>query len=870
MDQLARVIVRGGALSRKRLACGALAILALWLVSVPVCADESLERYFDQLRRRGLFSVAETYAFTRLADPKLDPRRRTELVVELSRTYAEHAAFAGPPQQDEFWKKSRDILQDELDRKPASPRSALLRAQQAFVSAVQSDVLYRDAQVQPDDGALHATALRAAAAAVDALKQLVQQNQEALRPTPNRIPKSSASSEVSPASDDLSPFERRSLIQTALLEMGYVLLHRAELRIDAKDRAADVVEAQEAFRQSQQGAAEPRRVARAKLGLAECLRLQKDYGRVREQLTSLAGTDPPLPVDLLDAIDACRVRTWLDEGKPVEAMEFLLGIRHARPQMSGELWFLQLQAVLQLRATAEQKQDQKLAEQLRSEAELVLARVDEHAGGWWSRYCRLLWAREQTREQYGADLDQLVRRARGEYNAGLKDAAATTFGVAVKLAWEKQQTELAVDAGFTRGSILLELQQFDAAAQELSQLVERAPQHSRTPAAHLLAAYSLGRLYDAQKTKSRREAYTAALQAHIQRFPDDLTTGDARFMLGRLEEQRLQATQALPLYLAILVDHPRGIEATASAARCYQTIITRLKQQDREWQPLQREACDTIAARLHNLSADAATWSIHQVESVLGLVRLSLLSSPPDYRFTDRYLELLQRALASHRSTDDTGWKTLSQQTLPLRLLALAGTGRSEMARTLLTQLPGDDPQRLWAVVRGLDQLSTGDPAGSIVELTELCVAAVARLEPLRDRLSPTEQLDFDLARVRAYVLTGRVEPGLPVAQQLATASAKDKERQLALATVLQQSSSVEAQKLARTCWRRVENMSPPGSMEWFQARLEIIRGTLTLGERHDAAKLFKVTQLLYPLPDSESIRERMAALEKDLSAPPK
>jgi len=824
--------------------------MSLWCIvslAPSLRADSSLERYFEQLRRRGLFSVAETYAFTRLSDPMLQPRLRTELVIELSRTYAEHAAFAGPAQQDEFWQKARNVLQTELERVPPPPRSALLRAQQTFVSGVQAEVLFRDAVAQPDDTSLNAAARRAADAAVKALQQLVREYQETSRTT----------------GDDLAPFERRSLVQSAQLELGYVLLHRAELQNDGKDRAADLVEAEQAFRQSLVGASEARRTGRARLGLAEYVRLQKDYARARELLTALAGTDPPPPADLLDAIDAARVRTWLDEGLPVEAAEFLLGLRQSRPQLSGELWFLQLQTILQLRAVAEQKQDRRLAEQLRSEAELVLLRVDEHAGGWWSRYCRLLWAREQTREQYGADLDQLVRRARGEYNAGLKDAAAATFGTAAKLAWEKKQIELAIDSSFTRGSILLELQQFDAAAQELTHLAERSPQHSRAPAAHLLAAYALGRSYDAQKTRSRREAYTAALQTHIERYPNDPTAGDARFMLARLEEQRLQATVALPLYLAVGVDHPRGAEATAAAARCYLTIVTRLKQQHREWQLLQREACDAIAARLQSLSADATTWSLHQAEGVLGLVRLSLLSSPPDYRFADRYLELLQRSIASRRTPNEATWNALAQQMLPLRLLALAGTGRSELARTLLAQLPDDDPQPLWAVVRGLDQLSTGDPAGNIVELTELCVAAVARLEPMREQLAAAERLDFDQARVRAYVLTGRLQPGLPIAEQLANATSKDKERQFVLATVLQQSSSVAAQTLARTCWRRVEGLSPPGSSEWFHARLEIIRISLALGERDEAAKLLKVTQLLYPLPDNAAVQAQWQSLEK-------
>jgi hypothetical protein len=145
----------------------------------------------------------------------------------------------------------------------------------------------------------------------------------------------------------------------------------------------------------------------------------------------------------------------------------------------------------------------------------------------------------------------------------------------------------------------------------------------------------------------------------------------------------------------------------------------------------------------------------------------------------------------------------------------------------------------------------------------------VGRLEPLRERLSAAERWEFDLARVRAYVGTGRLEQGLPVAQEMATSSAKDLDRQRTLATVLQSSSSAEAQKLARACWRRVEDGTPPGSPEWLIARAEVIRCFLALGERKDAQTLLTATKLLHPESDNAAIRQRFAALEKELRSAP-
>jgi TolA-binding protein len=818
-----------------------------------VHADESLERYFEQLRRRGLFAVAETYAFTRLADPQLDAERRTELVIELARTHADHAAFAGPQQQDEFWQKARSLLTDELAKRP--PRAEALRAQLAFVAAVQADVIGREALLLPEEPLLQTAARQAADAAITALEATAKQLEESLR-----------GGKTNPG--DLPPHERRNLLQAAQLEMGNVYRLRAALTTkDAEARGNDLSEAEQAYRKSLQGAWEIRKLGRAKLGLAECARLKREFAAAREMLTALTGHDPPMPGELLDAVDACRVRIFLDEDKPLDAGEFLLGLRQARPQLSGELWLLQLQTVLQLRAAAEQQQDKALAEQLRSEAELVLQRVDEHAGGLWSRSCRVLWSREQARMQYGADLDQLVRQARAEYAAGNAAAAASAFQQAAQLARERGQTELFVDLSYTRGSILLESKEFEPAAKELQELVDRAPQHPRAAGAHVLAAYALGRLYDAQKTKARREAYTAALQSHLERFADSPTAGDARFMLARLEEQRLQTSQALPLYLAIPPDHPRGWEATAAAAACFQTVLTRMKQQRLDWPPLQREARETISARLRSLPADPAAWSLLQAECQLALTRLVLHSVPPDYATADGQLETLQRAVATHRGDDAASWQPLAQQVLPLRLLALAGTNRSELARTLLSQLPENEPLRLWAVVQGLDQLSAAQATGHVVELTELCVAAVARLEPLREKLPAGVQWDFDLARVRAGFQSGRVEQGVTVAKLAAQSAGKDLSRHRALATLLQQFPQPDAQKLARNGWKRVESAVIAGSSDWFVARSEVIRCCLALGETKDAVSLLAVTKLLFPESEDEAIRARYVALEKDVTA---
>lgn len=830
------------------------AAVLVWVLGTATVlpADEQLERYFHQLRVRGLFSVAEAYAYKRLSDPHLAPEQRTALVLELSRTYADHAAMTGPQQRDALWDKARRLIEDELQQHPQAPQAELLRVQQVMVTAVRSNVLAREALLQPDETQLTATAHRAASQTIEELHKLLEQTNLTTKET----------------SGELTPLQRRAVSQSVLLELGQAYLRRAELTRDQpRERAADVHEAELAFRRVLALPGDLRRSNQAKLGLIECIRLQRDFDRAREMLTTLAGQEPPLSPDLQDALDAARVRTWLDENRAADALEFLRGVRQARPQLSGELWLLQLQALLQLRMFAEQQGDLSLAADLRAEAQLTLQRLDDYAGGIWSRYGRALWSREQAREQYGTELDRLVRQAQREYAEGRREAAAQTYAAAAATAQARGLADLACELSYTQASLLLELEQFEQAAQELQQVAERWTDSTRAAAAHLLAAYALGRRYERERRQTHREAYVAALQEHLVRYPNSPSAGDAHYMLGRLEEQRLQSSKALPHYLAVPVDHPRGAEASVAVARCCQVVITRLKQQGLVWQGVLEEARQALTDRLKGLPDDPTSWTTTQAEAVLGFARLLLLHDPPDYRAADEQLQTLQRVLAAHARDDQPQWKAVAQQVLPLRLLTLAGTGRSESARGLLGQLPADDPQRLWAVVKGLDQLAAGEPAGNIVELTELCVAAVARLEPLRNELAASERYEFDLARLRAYLATGRWDAALEVSRELFALWQKDVTRLQILAPLLERASTAPLLQLARQTWRRIEVLTPAGSEEWLAARAAVIELCVRLGEKQEATKLLQVTRLLYPEPPTAALRERFRTLERQLAS---
>ena len=82
----------------KRLAtCFPVALLAA--AAGAVRAEPSDEAFIEGLRARRLFSLAETYCRDRLAEADLSDPDRAELVIELARTYAQHALNTSPAER---------------------------------------------------------------------------------------------------------------------------------------------------------------------------------------------------------------------------------------------------------------------------------------------------------------------------------------------------------------------------------------------------------------------------------------------------------------------------------------------------------------------------------------------------------------------------------------------------------------------------------------------------------------------------------------------------------------------------------------------------------------------------------------------------
>ncbi|MDB5345426.1 MAG: hypothetical protein JWP89_3803 [Schlesneria sp.] len=837
---------------------GLFLLIACGASSTCFAVDDSLSLYFDQLRQRGLFSIGESYAIARLSQVNLSQSRRVELTIELSRTIARHAEFVSEEQQEELWKRARSIVDDERNREPTGPYALMLAAQAGLVLASETEWLRVECELRPFDDAF---SKRTRQQCADAIQLLSTLESELLGP--QRDKKNVADS---PSSHVL-----RVALYRVRLALARCLRNRAELTpADSRQRTDDLVFAETTARKLV-NVSDEQIPFYAKVLLVDCARLKGDLSRAEEMLNALEKSITDSDREFLEIVTAEHARVLLDRHQAHNALELIVQLRSQNQRLSGELWFLQIRCLLSMRDMAVARKNADLAKSLRDQAEVTLQRCDDQVGGYWSRRCHQLWDATRTAEKYGPELDAVMQQARADFLGGRIDLALKGYARAEASARAATQTDLAADLGYTRASILLNDKQYEAACTEFLRLASDYAQSARAASSSLNAAYCLGRLYDQEKTQERRERYTQALDHQIEIFPSDPTADDARFFRAQLEEQRLQASVALPIYLKVASTHPRADEAHAGAARCYETVLTRMRERKLPSAEFERTALSTLEQFVTSIQKSSQTWTAPQGEVVLHLAAIQLLVEPPQFDRAESLLNQLVRIAKDINKEDEQyeRWTRLRQRAESLLVVALAGNGKPLEAERLLDSLAAAAPRDLLVIVERLAPFVASPNRQRQLQYGELQLRAVELLSKHRSSLARDEQDRLDQSLGRTYLASGQITKAIEIYERQATAAAKDANRQREIAVLLSEFEPREAAVLAKQCWRRVESLSKQGSPEWLTARLGVITTCIKLNELAEARKLLALAKVLYPELGGGELKVRYEAEERRLGMAP-
>lgn len=848
--------------SRRRVGRGLIlwALLALLtgFCPLPVSGDDATQQYFEQLRRRRLFDLAEGYALQRLGRQHLSVTDRTDLVLELSRTLSEHAQFTAEDEQQDLWNRAEEVLADAIRQMPENPRRLVLETQSTLIVAGQADYLRWQTETAPFDDALRERALATLTRAVDKLRSLETTLANAVRDSRPRR-------DLQP--DDLRPHELRALWYNVRYELGASLIDQAILLpTGSADRMAALLDADNWLRRLAHGIQGDELTWNSQLLMATSSRLQGELKRASHMLAAIEDDEPAAPAEIRDRVFAERIRLLMVEEGVAQAAQRLLEYRREHDTMAGELHFLNIQLLLQMSELAVENNETELADKLVQQLPSHLQRAEEQVGGYWSYRCRMLAALADDSSKFGRELALLIRQAQASYSAGRIDEAVATYGEAATLAFHSGQGGVAFDLGYTRASVQLQAQQMEAAAESLSELVSQFPDAVRAPQAHLLYGYCLGRLYDQRRTESRRTAYAAVLEEHREEFVGSPTRAEATWMLARLEEQRLQASVALTYYNEITSDERRGSAAKAGVARCYERIIHRLRELQQPTDEWEARSIENLQAFIREFPSDGRQWDVAQAEIALRLARLHLHQERPDYEAAARLLDQISPghpAVASGDGSQSNAWDSIETVALQLRIVALAGQHRIEEASALVTALDAVDPAAILRILDGLTRLAADTDAATKRDLGELQLRTAESLSARSEPLSDEAQTRLKYCLAEAYVATRQPQKAIEQYQQLLEQFPGDLQLIETTATLLTECGTDKCLATAGPYWRKLESAHTPGSVAWLNARYQVAWCKFAQKRYAECKKLLGVTRLLYPELGGDITKAKFLNLEK-------
>lgn len=857
-------------------------VLAYWGLSpVPIAAqsgNESLTvRYFEQLRQRRLFSVAEQLGANRLAESRLSPAEFIQISVELSKTYAEHARYTSGEEHDLYWQFAASVIDDALKKHGEHPRRLLLDIQRAFVPAKRGEFLRRQIELFPFDTELQKQTETVFQTAIERLKPMEsvlarRHRQSTLNDDRNRA--------------GLATYEIHDLLAEVRFRLAVTLQEFAKAKKAYSPAQTSLLkEASSWLELLSKNSGGDSFTLPAKIRLAENRRLRDDLNAGQNLLDEL-DEEESLPKEFQNRLMAERARWLLAKGRLDEAEARLKEFRQSSHQRAGELAYLYVFVLIRQWELAERSQKPAIAERVRETIQTELETIAADVGGYWGYRISLMGDHWKKSQKYGIEIAKLVRRAEARYSAGRADAAVADYDQAAALAQKSGQPAIAFELGYTLGSILIQQEKFRKAAESFQKLTSEFPEHERAPRAGLLKAYCLGKVYQADPTLAHHEEYAGALKSHIERYPDHETVGEAYWMLGRHEEGRRQNSQAITYYRQIPAGHKRALQGQLAVARCYEKVFARHDELESSAEEPQKsayrksrleweQAADSeLGEFVESYPAEPKPLKFEQADVALKLARIHLTRTKPEYQRADR---LLERILVSgtQRQSEQTPlsekeqaeWERILKTARQLRIVSLAGQGLSRRAEKLVEELRNSSTRDVLSVMDGLMQVAGAADSGTRRTLGELQLKTALELNRRRDELEEAEKTRLDHCRAQAYLATDQPDEAFGIYQQMLAAAPQDAALRERVAGLLAETDDRKSLEKAKELWRSLQANAKPGSTSWLERRYQVARCSWKLGQREEARKLVGVTRLLYPKLGNEELKSKYENLEKQLNS---
>lgn len=811
--------------------CGVLkrALFATFFVVLAATSDTAAASpdadFVAGLTERRLFPLAEKFLRARLGEQNLTSDERVDLTIALARTCAEHALHSPRSQRQPLWQAADQAAEDLRAAIPEHPQIVLVDMQQALTVLARGEIARQESEVGASGAPSLDEARRELQHAITQLRGVGETVENQLR-------------SVGDADDDalgeseLLSLQRNVDYQTARALRNQALCYapKSAERSDALIRALELL--------GPLAKLDPldHLVWKARLDEASCLRLAGRSSEASARLDALGAARPPSTI-ALDA-RAERARLALDRDDPQAALAALRLGRELAGRTSAELDLAHVETFVALWRAATKSQAADDARQWQERAAAMVRAIESLYGPYWTRRAELLVA-SSAGDSGTENVDVLIRAAKNFYLRQEFDEAVDAYQRAAQGAATSDRAK-ALDLHLAAALIERRRNRL-AQAMRLQQAASLALHDTpKAPTLHLQAVVDAAQLArDGQA--ATLEHYRSLLREHIDTWPVDATSDQARAWLGRLYEHEEQLQAALAVYQSTSPSNAEHyVAAIDGAARVQTALLEQLRSAEK------LTDADVAAAITFFEAISTATDETPPVPSkarrqaALYAARLRLQFTSSGFAQAQ---ELLSTALAE-APPEDEQWKSQAQSLL---VVAQAGTGDRTAAADTLRQLSGGSAGREMEMLRGLHAIGAGAQPAVAREIAALELEVVARLEQSASKLSDHERKSLELIAARALALSGQQREARDKLAVLSRAHPDDGEVQWRYAELLSAAPDRASQFAARDAWRNVLRRTPANTSKWFEAKLAVAQAHYALGQWSDAAQMIEVLRTVQP-----------------------
>jgi TolA-binding protein len=564
-----------------------------------------------------------------------------------------------------------------------------------------------------------------------------------------------------------------------------------------------------------------------------------------------------LNAESLQAVAAEAARLELARGRPAAALERLEEPLDRLQRRSAEFDFAWLETLLALCRSASHADDQAEADLRRKEAVSCAHRIEQHHGAYWARRADLALVNSLGALPGSGNVEILVRTADELYRKGQLDDALASYERAADTAEQAGDSERGFLLRYKAGLIDQNRGRYLGAARRLRQLSLGAAGHPRAPATHLLAAWNF-----AQQARSDRDAletYAETLREHIEQWPGDPTSNQARIWLGRLHQAAGRWRAATEAFGGIPNHEEHAEEALASAAICWDKLLeTTAGHAETDPEPL-IEAAEYFELRIAGLLTDAPTeWTALDRQCAFQAARFRLRQRGDGFR---RAEAILRAALDGPPPLG----KADQDEALGLLVLALSGQpGKAAEATAVLSRIGGESDQ-LISLLKRLNAIAATRAAPQN-ELAPVRLALVERIASQGVRDGDQQRL-LDRTRAAALLDSGRRPAAMTAFAELAEAFPDDLALQTAYAQLLLESGAGDQLAKGLDRWRQIASRSRPRSETWYRARYSVALALFRLGRHGQAAERIRYLQVAPPGLEGSEWKDDFLALLRRCNA---